>query len=167
MPKKKSYILQAPKIDPKAIFNLSILTMVLIALYFLLVGPQSFFPYTLKAEKRKGESTIKVSETIFALDAQNKSGETGLATFSTNGNFQVYLEMKGAPSASQPAHIHKGACEKLGDIVYPLTSVVNGTSTTELQTTTAMLKSKLPLALNVHASEKNLAKSVACVDLSF
>src|SRR5262250_1660567 len=48
------------------------------------------------------------------LDAQNGSGETGTATFTPQGNkTQVVLQLTGAPSAAQPAHIHEGSCAKL------------------------------------------------------
>ncbi|MEK7071074.1 MAG: hypothetical protein AAB966_04665, partial [Patescibacteria group bacterium] len=65
----------------------------------------------------------------------------------------------------QPAHIHEGACEKPGKVVYPLTSVVDGASETIIETTLKDLKDNLPLSLNVHKSQAELAVYTACGEL--
>ena len=62
------------------------------------------------------------------LGEQNKSGETGTATITSQGSkTQVVLEMKGAPAEAQPAHIHDGTCASLDPKPrIPLQNVVNG-----------------------------------------
>lgn len=48
------------------------------------------------------------------LDEQNKSGESGTATITPQGSkTQIVLDIKGAPDAAQPAHIHAGSCASL------------------------------------------------------
>lgn len=97
------------------------------------------------------------------LAAQNGSGESGKATLTAAGaKTKVEISVKGEPKgASQPAHIHVGTCAKLGGVVYPLTNVVGGKSTTWVNASLATVKSK-GTAINLHQSAKNLAKYVAC-----
>ncbi|HXM19160.1 MAG TPA: hypothetical protein VN934_10205 [Candidatus Tumulicola sp.] len=97
------------------------------------------------------------------IAAQNDSYETGKATLTAAGaKTKVVISIKGEPAgASQPAHIHTGTCAKLGGVVYPLTNVVGGTSTTWVNASLSTIKSK-GTAINLHQSAKNLAKYVAC-----
>jgi hypothetical protein len=100
------------------------------------------------------------------LGEQNKSGETGTATItSQGGKTQVMVEMSGAPAEAQPAHIHAGSCAKLDPKPrIPLQNFVNGKSTTVLD---------MPMekvvggggAINVHKSATDLKTYVACGDL--
>jgi hypothetical protein len=74
----------------------------------------------------------------------------------------------GNPNAtSQPAHIHVGSCPTPGAVVFPLTSVVNGTSVTMLNTSLEDLIAQGELALNVHKSEEESSVYVACGNLDF
>lgn len=108
-----------------------------------------------------GESSLTV-----ALGEQNDTGESGVATLKeTNGQTTVVLEMQNAPEgASQPAHIHAGACPTPGDVVYPLTNVVNGYSETVLDADLATIKAQMPLAVNVHKSAAEIKAYVSCGD---
>lgn len=110
------------------------------------------------------------STMIVTLGEQNKSGEVGVATLTDqDGQTKVVITMASAPnasvSASQPAHIHLGACPSPGAVKYPLTNVVNGNSETMVPVTIAQLKGMLPLAINVHKSVAEISKYVACGDL--
>lgn len=103
-------------------------------------------------------STLKV-----ALTQENGSGESGTATLTQQGgNVQVVIALKGAPATAQPAHIHDGTCAKLGGVAYPLTSVVNGSSTTVVKGVTIDKLLGGTYAINVHESAANLGKYVAC-----
>lgn len=106
---------------------------------------------------------------LFArLNAQNNSGISGNAVlFEANGKLQVAIAFdSAAPEGVQmPAHIHKGTCENLGEVVYPLTNILNGASETELAVTVAELRSQFPLAVNVHRSAAEASVYVACGDL--
>ena len=55
-----------------------------------------------------------------------------------------------------------GECEDTGDIVYSLEDVVAGYSMTELEVSLATILDNLPLYLNVHLSEDEIATSAAC-----
>jgi hypothetical protein len=101
------------------------------------------------------------------LSAQSTSGEDGTATLTeTDGKTTVVITVANPPANTpQPAHIHKGACPKPGEVVYPLTNVVNGTSETVIDTTIQELIAQKPLAVNVHKSATQSAVYVACGDL--
>lgn len=78
------------------------------------------------------------------------------------GEMHMWKDMS---TSTYPAHIHLGACPTPGAVVYPLTSIVDGTSETVLATSTKALIGGLPLAINVHKSATELATFVACGDL--
>jgi hypothetical protein len=166
-PKKKTQKATSTSSQIKPLFNLSILTMLLIAAYFIFLGPSGFLPVTLKVQERQ-EPQLNVAEVIFAVEQTDDSGEQGFATFTGhNGTVTVDIALEGTPDVAQPAHIHEGSCAKLGDITMPLSNVVDGRSTTNLTTSLDQLGESLPLALNVHMSETDIKTGVACVDLSF
>ena len=98
------------------------------------------------------------------LGEQNKSGETGTATITPNGNkTQVVLQMKGAPAGAQPAHIHAGTCASLDPKPrIPLQNVTDGKSTTTLDMPMSEVMSG---AINVHKSTSDIKTYVACGDL--
>jgi hypothetical protein len=102
------------------------------------------------------------------LGEQNKSGETGSATV-TNvpGGVKVDIALKGEVSgASEPAHIHQGTCAKLNPAPYkPLSSVINGRSTTIVHGMTVAQIKKGRFAINVHKSAAQLTHYVSCGDL--
>ena len=103
------------------------------------------------------------------LAEQNESGETGTATLvGENGQVIVTLSMQSFPEDTpQPAHIHVGSCPNVGVVKYPLTSVVNGESTTLLEVTLAQLENELPLGINIHKSVPEAGVYTACGDLTF
>jgi plastocyanin len=69
-----------------------------------------------------------------------------------------------AAGVSQPMHIHTGPCAQLGGVVYPLTNVSSGASTT---TVDAKLDDLLNgnFAINVHKSTTESSVYTACGDL--
>lgn len=97
------------------------------------------------------------------LQTQNNSGEQGTAVLSeVDGKVVVTINMQGAPTTAQPAHIHSGECPKPGAIAYPLTNVVNGQSETTLDVSMQGILDQLPLAVNVHKSQAELQNYVTC-----
>jgi hypothetical protein len=99
------------------------------------------------------------------LAAQNNSGETGTATlFDGAKGLIVRLRMSGAAEGvDQPAHIHKGTCDKLDPKpAYPLKPVHDGQSETTVEGVTIAQLQKSPYAINVHKSAKEAAVYVAC-----
>jgi hypothetical protein len=101
------------------------------------------------------------------LDEQNKSGESGTATLTQMGaDLKVVVAVKGTPAGTpQPMHIHSGTCSDLGGVVYPLTNVVGGSSTTTVKGVTIDQLLAKPYAINVHLSAADLGKYVACGNL--
>jgi len=99
----------------------------------------------------------------FRLAEQSKSGETGAATMLDGANgLIVRLRMSGS-DADQPAHIHKGTCDKLDPKpAYPLKMVHDGMSETTIPNVTIAQIQKAPFAINVHKSTKEVPVYVSC-----
>ncbi len=97
------------------------------------------------------------------LAAQNDSGQSGTATLTSAGDAQttVTVELSNPPGAPQPAHIHSGTCEELGEVVYPLENVEGGTSETTVDASLEELQDG-EFAINAHESEENISNYVAC-----
>ena len=122
-------------------------------------------PSVVMEEEKTGETIIE--KMMVALTAQNDSDETGTVTLEeVDGKTVVTINVENEPEdANQPAHIHTGACPAPGAVVYPLSNVQNGTSTTTLDVSLAGLRDQLPLAVNIHKSAAESKVYVACGDL--
>lgn len=109
----------------------------------------------------------QVTEMTVDLSPQGGSGEQGVAVLNeVNGRVTVNIYLTGyTASVGQPAHIHAGTCPGVGAIRYPLNSVLNGRSTTVLNTSLAQLGGELPLAINVHKSNTEIATYTSCGSL--
>jgi len=104
---------------------------------------------------------------VYALVAQNGSGELGAVTLTAMGDkTRVDVALANAPTdVPQPAHIHPGSCAKLDPKPkYPLTTVVDGTSTTTVDVPLSQLVAG-GLAVNVHKSTKDIPTYVSCGEL--
>jgi hypothetical protein len=102
------------------------------------------------------------------LTAQNNSGISGMATLTDlgGGRTRVEIRVNNAGPGPQPAHIHPGSCAQLDPTpLFALTSVSNGTSTTEVNTGLQQLTSS-PTAVHLHKSQDELTVYVACADVS-
>jgi len=97
------------------------------------------------------------------LVAQNGSGQSGAATFTPidDGRTRIVLELTNPPTEEQPAHVHSGSCDDLGDPVVALTNVVDGSSETEADTSLGEL-AQGNLVVHAHKSEVEYDVSVAC-----
>ena len=95
---------------------------------------------------------------------QNKSGESGTVTITPQGSkTQIEVQLTGAPSAAQPAHVHAGSCAKLDPKPkIPLQNVVDGKSTTVVDMPISQVMNG---AINVHKSTEDIKTYVACGDL--
>jgi hypothetical protein len=109
----------------------------------------------------------KKMPTQMHLLAQNNSGETGTATLYDGAKgLIVRLRMSGS-EVDQPAHIHKGTCDKLDPKpAYPLKTVHDGVSETTIENVTIAQLEKSPFAINVHKSTKELPVYVSCGNLT-
>ena len=98
------------------------------------------------------------------LVAQNSSGEAGTATLMDGEKgLIVKVHMTPASDVDQPAHIHKGTCDKLDPKpTYPLKIVHDGESETTIPDVTIAELEKAPFAINVHKSTKEIPIYVSC-----
>jgi hypothetical protein len=98
-----------------------------------------------------------------SLSPENSSGITGTATLTDMGNGTMQVVVRITPTTGDhPAHIHSGQCgPTLGAVVYPLTNVQNGTSTTMVDASLADVETG-GFAVNLHDSPTNIPLYVAC-----
>jgi hypothetical protein len=108
-----------------------------------------------------GDSAVRLE-----LDEQNGSGQSGTATLTAVGDDRTRIVMKlsNPPSVPQPAHVHPGPCDDLGDPVAGLTNVVRGRSVTTVPLSFAELR-RGDLVVHAHKSEKEFSISVACAPI--
>jgi hypothetical protein len=104
-----------------------------------------------------------MAELTLQLVEQNSSGQDGRATFTSldGGRTRVVLELTNPPNVAQPAHLHSGTCDDLGDPVFALTSVEDGTSETEVESSLEELEQG-DLVIHAHKSDAEYDVSVAC-----
>jgi Cu/Zn superoxide dismutase len=101
------------------------------------------------------------------LTSQNNSGIVGTATFTElgAGKMRVAIQVTGAGTGPQPAHIHDGTCANLNPAPkFALASLTNGTSTTEIDGSIQQVMSA-PHAVHLHKSPDELPIYVACADI--
>ena len=111
--------------------------------------------------------TGEVVEIEVPLEAQNGSAESGNVTLTAVGDqTKVVLDIQSRSATPvaprQPAHIHKGSCEKLDPTpAYGLNDVKAGTSTSTVDVKLDDLINDT-VAINVHESAENVERYVAC-----
>jgi hypothetical protein len=100
------------------------------------------------------------------LDEQNSSGQSGTAMFTSldGGRTRIVLELTNPPDVSQPAHVHDGTCDDLGEPVVSLTDVMEGRSETEVEMPLERL-SRGDLLVHAHKSAAAYDVSVACAPI--
>ena len=111
-------------------------------------------------------ATATTSSLTVKMNALNGSGESGTVTLTQESNgVEVVFKLDNA-KGSQPAHIHEGTCSNLNPSpLYPLSNVVNGTSTSELMGVKIDQLLAGHYAINVHKSAADLATYVSCGDI--
>lgn len=115
------------------------------------------------------EAQSPVSVTMGPATGPDGGGEqTGTATLTAMGSqTEVVLSIGSSPDGAtveQPAHVHAGTCDNLGSVEYPLTNVVDGTSTTLIDASLESLQTG-DFSINVHKSGTELGAYVSCGDI--
>jgi hypothetical protein len=98
----------------------------------------------------------------------NNSGVTGTAMLRSIDGDKTEVEVleNGGGAGQQPIHIHEGACADLNPVPkIPLTTVVNGASTTMLDGSLQQLTSS-PHVIFMPKSPEELPIFVACADIT-
>lgn len=101
------------------------------------------------------------------LRTLNDSGVTGSVTLVPAGDRTtvVRVEVDPAGHPNMPAHIHPGTCDALvPQPRFPLQSVIDGTSTTEVPASMDELINGA-VSINLHKSNDELEVYTACVEL--
>ncbi|MEK7622102.1 MAG: hypothetical protein AAB415_02890 [Patescibacteria group bacterium] len=126
-----------------------------------------FFIYRAWNRGEMGNDLLPSPVTV-TLATQNQSGETGQALLTeVDGQVKVVMNITDTPlGVAQPAHIHRGSCTTVGEVLYTLSPVTEGVSETTITATLLALKSSLPLAINVHKSVAEIGTYVACGDIA-
>lgn len=123
-------------------------------------------PTTMMAETPTG---MMGNSYAVVLNPQNNSTQVGAAVITDLGNGKVAVAIDITANGitdPQPAHIHKGTCAALDpNPAYPLTSVIDGKSLTEVEVNFADLVAS-PYAINIHKSAADAGTYVACGDIT-
>ena len=103
----------------------------------------------------------------FTVNSLSQSGIVGTARLTPLEGDRVAVEVSvnGAGAEARPIHIHEGACADLNPVPeIPLTTLVNGNSTTAVDASIQQLTST-PHAIFLHKSPIELPIFVACADI--
>jgi hypothetical protein len=102
-------------------------------------------------------------ELTLELVEQNGSGQSGTATLTPagEGSTRVVVELESPPEEPQPAHVHSGTCDDIGDVFAPLQSLTEGESESMVMLSLDELQQG-NLIVHAHKSEAELDVSVAC-----
>ena len=155
----------------------NILPVLAAAVFIIIVGILIFFgkganppsPQKSPQPKNLTQNTETAKEFAIYLKPMNNSKQTGSASLiEKNGKITIGISTTGEPkNVVQYASIHVDTCEILGNIKFPLTNIINGSSQTTLETTIINLQNLGPLALNINRTQGNDKDSVSCANLEF
>ena len=114
-------------------------------------------------------TTVRARTVTVQLAPQGDSTRHGIAVLAeVQGKVKVVVNLSGLnDGVANPAHIHMGACPNVGAVKYPLTSLTNGASQTDLDMSLDELLTQLPLAINIHKSSDEPKIYLACGDIQY
>jgi hypothetical protein len=103
---------------------------------------------------------------ILELVEQNGSGQSGTATLTPAeaGSTRIVVDLKSPPAEPQPAHVHSGTCDDIGDVFAPLDSLTEGRSESTVMLSLDELQ-RGGLIVHAHRSEAEFDVSVACAPI--
>lgn len=115
-----------------------------------------------------GGTALALDESVVVqINSLNGSGETGTATLLPEGKQTkvVITLLNTPPGVAQPAHIHLGRCNSLDPKPkWPLNPIESGRSVTTIPVSIDEIE-RNPTAINVHESQYEIKKYVACGDI--
>ena len=113
-----------------------------------------------------GDDAGSGEELTLELAEQNGSAQEGTATFTSLGvgRTRIVMELTNSPDVPQPAHVHSGSCDDLGDPVIALSDVEDGRSETEAPVSIEQLVED-EVVIHAHKSEAEYDVSVACAPI--
>ena len=102
----------------------------------------------------------------FTLASIDGSAQDGSVTFIDLGGETAVVISVGSAAAglAQPAHIHEGACDALGNVTFPLTNVVDGRSVTLIDESISNVM-RGGYVVNLHKSVGEISVYTACGSL--
>ena len=114
----------------------------------------------------ENDDDVKGSAMTLELKEQNSSGQSGTATLTPvdDERTRIVMQLSNPPAVPQPAHVHPGPCDDLGDPVAALANVVRGRSATTVPLSFAELR-RGDLVVHAHKSEKEYDISVVCAPI--
>jgi len=102
------------------------------------------------------------STTVQLGPGREEQDVNGTATISDAGGGRTRVVVRVNPAnPNMPGHIHSDACPGAGPVVYPLTNVVNGQSTTDIDAPIADVLAK-GKSINLHKSPDQAGIYVSC-----
>ena len=93
----------------------------------------------------------------------NEAPGTATLTDLGGGTTRVVISVT-SPDANMPAHLHADVCPGVAAVVFPLTNVVNGQSTTDVNASLADIMTRAK-SINLHRSPDQIQVYVACGNL--
>ena len=117
---------------------------------------------------REGEALV--GDVIIDMKAVGGSGESGRVALTFMGaKTKISLRLDGAPYGTlQPAHIHKGTCENIGEEAkYKLTFPATGSSESVIEAGLEELRAAGAMVIDIHKSFAEDKKVVSCGELRF
>ena len=110
-------------------------------------------------------SSNGVTRVVIHLSSVQGEGQIGSAILTSDGTTTtVEIEISPISGEAQPIHIHVGKCEDVGSVLHALENVVNGSSTTIINTPLDEILSG-DVLVNVHASYADVSNYTACGQL--
>jgi LPXTG-motif cell wall-anchored protein len=105
------------------------------------------------------------SLTVAIGPGREEASGTGTATLTAQGANTVVVLRVAATNPEMLAHIHADACPGVGAVVFPLTNVTGGTSTTTINSPLATVLAQ-GKSINLHKSPADSGVYVGCGNLA-
>lgn len=129
--------------------------------------------YSINVHKSQAEIALYTScgniprGVVATLGAGRDENQPGAAALVDRGTqTEVILSIAPGPAGvGQPVHVHEGTCPGVGAVAFPLTNIVDGTSTTLLDAPFASVVTGTR-SINVHKSQEEIAVYVSCGAIS-